>query len=268
MQKSPVYFLLHVPKCAGTTVEDHFTQHLGSQFLMAPRWKSVWRNVFGNRYQYGENDPHLSQIRAVSGHSLSANLAVHFPGREIRQCVLLRDPESYFLSFWNYRLFRHRNWGYPAPPEFAVWYDVQRKNPITRFILNRYFGFGVPALYRLSSRRRLEWLEDQLAQFWFVGGIKHTSDMIAQISDDLGINQTVESRNVGEYKRLRPGDLDQSLRARILDENMIDQVIFDRWGDCRWNSSAKVAETVDLPRMDQLPIFIRDVRSGLMKNSV
>ncbi|MEO0866373.1 MAG: hypothetical protein AAFY39_17745, partial [Pseudomonadota bacterium] len=45
-----VHFLLHVPKCAGTTVEAHFRKHLGARFMIAPRWESPMRNFIGNRY--------------------------------------------------------------------------------------------------------------------------------------------------------------------------------------------------------------------------
>ena len=51
MPQRVVHFLLHVPKCAGTTVEDHFRETLGPGFLLAPRWHNPLRAVIGNARQ-------------------------------------------------------------------------------------------------------------------------------------------------------------------------------------------------------------------------
>ncbi len=93
-----VHFVLHVPKCAGTTVEEHFRGPLHHGFLIAPRWEHVLRNIIGNRYQYPPDAPRLKPVKMVSGHSLSVSLKRHFPGAEIRESVLLREPLGYFLS--------------------------------------------------------------------------------------------------------------------------------------------------------------------------
>ena len=76
-----VHFLLHVPKCAGTTVENHFRAHLGDGYIFAPRWDSPLRNFIGNRYP-GLRPADLEHVRAVSGHSLSTGMRALFPGCE------------------------------------------------------------------------------------------------------------------------------------------------------------------------------------------
>ena len=266
MSADPVYFLVHVPKCAGTTVEAHFEQHLGAGYLHAPRWDSVVRNFTGNRYSFGVDDPLLAPVRAVSGHSLSANLADHFPGREVRECVLLREPEGFFLSFWNYRMARHYERGQKPPPDFLRWYGAQRRNQITRFLLGRYFGWGVPALYALSTASRLEWLEARLARFRFVGGHRHASEMIAGISRDLGIPEGVEDRNVGQDKVLAAADLDPALRERIARENRADQLLHERWKDRRWQG-APDTPLPPLPRLDQPGLLIGDIAASLRKKT-
>ncbi len=266
MSEGPVYFLLHVPKCAGTTVEGHFASHLGPGFLLAPRWESVARNFVGNRYPFGPGDARLARVRAVSGHSLSANLAKHFPGREVRECVLLRAPEGFFLSFWNYRMSRHRENGERPPPDFPLWYAAQRRNPITRFLMNRYFGFGVPALYRFSTAGRFAWLEERLSRFWFVGGVRHASAMIAGISRELGVPEKTRDRNVGRNKALSAEDLDPALRERIAHENAADQALFDRWGERLWRGGPEPdAPPPALPQFDQPAQVMRDSLGGILK---
>lgn len=261
-----VHFLLHVPKCAGTTVEAHFRTHLRDGFLIAPRWESVLRNFVGNRYP-GLTADAVRGVQVVSGHSLSTDMRDLFPDAEIRESVLLRDPTGYLLSFYNYRWTRFdEGWG-PEPPSFERWYAVQRRNPISRFLLNRYFGEAVPALYRLSSAQRLSYLEQRLGGFHFVGSYRRTDEMIAGISADLGIPAEVTSQNVTPKRKLIAADLPVALRQRIERENALDQALFDRWADRGWEPQA-LEKAPELSRSDQLRYLIGDSVTGIAKKFV
>lgn len=281
MSRRVVHFLLHVPKCAGTTVEDHFERHLGPGFMIAPRWESVWRNVVGNRYAFSAGDTRLNHVRVVSGHSLSISLKRAFPDADIRESVLLRDPVGYHLSFYNYRWTWHRKGNGPRPPTFARWYAAQRRNPIARFVLNRYFEEGVPALYRLSSAARLAYLEERLAQFWFVGGHRRANELVAEVSRDLGIEERVESRNVTREKEVTEESLGPDWLARITAENALDAALYERWRDRGWGGAPEhaperaagaavpaVPADVDLPRDDRWRYLLGDARSGLSKKLI
>lgn len=261
-----VHFLLHVPKCAGTTVEAHFQAHLGDAFMFAPRWESPLRNVLGNRYP-GLEAGRLAHVRAVSGHSLSESMRALFPGAELRRSVLLRDPASYLLSFYNYRWTRfEQGWG-GRPPEFGTWYRAQRRNPISRFLLNRYFGQGVPALYRLSSGARLAWLETRLARFHFVGSYRRANEMVAGVSRELGLPEAVDSRNVTPSRRLTGADLPPALMRRIEAENALDQALWERWKDRGWTQEP-LPPPPALPRADQARYLAGDAASGLLKKII
>ncbi|MEM0923544.1 MAG: hypothetical protein AAGI13_10895 [Pseudomonadota bacterium] len=252
------HFLLHVPKCAGTTVEAHFARHLGSAFLIAPRWENPMRNIIGNRYKGLE----MTGIRAVSGHSLSISLKPQAEG-EIRESVLLRDPLGYFLSFYNYRWARHAA-GDAKPPDFSLWYRTQRRNPITRFLLNRYFEHGIPALYRFSSQGRLAWLEQRLAQFHFVGSYRYTGEMIAGISRELGLPEEAERANVTPVRHLTADQIPEPLRLQILEENAADQALYDRWAERLWQGAPKNPPP-SLPSLDQPRYALADSLGGIAK---
>ena len=254
MARRVVHFLLHVPKCAGTTVEEHFRAELGEGFLLAPRWRNPLRAVIGNRYSMAADDPRLPQLKAVTGHSLGISLKRHFPGAEIRCSVLLRDPVGYHLSMYGYRVMRHRAGTGPKPPEFDRWYLAQRRNPISRFILNHYFEQGIPALYRLSSRERLDWLEARLREFWFVGSYQRADDLIAGISHELGVAERAERKNIGLADAMTELALDQPMRQRIISDNTLDQVLWDRWAERGWKADGRnpVAPPTALPGNDRL----------------
>ncbi|GMG82512.1 hypothetical protein LNKW23_17250 [Paralimibaculum aggregatum] len=292
MSREVVHFLLHVPKCAGTTVEHHFERHLGKGFLIAPRWENPWRNVVGNRYDYAPGDARLSGVRAVSGHSLSTSLRAAFPGAQIRESVLLRDPVGYHLSLYNYRWTWHRKGHGPQPPDFARWYRAQRRDPIARFLLTRYFEQGVPALYRLSSAGRLAYLEARLAGFWFVGDYRRAGELVAAASRDLGIPETVENRNVTERKEVTADSLGADWVARIAADNPVDAALHARWKDRGWATAAapeedasgrassptEAARAADgaarapaapaLPGHDQLRHLLGDMTSGITKKLI
>ncbi|MEM7239716.1 MAG: hypothetical protein AAF501_18070 [Pseudomonadota bacterium] len=255
-----VHFLLHVPKCAGTTVERHFKQHLGPGFLIAPRWEHPARDVIGNRYPGIE----LDGVSAVSGHSLSVSLKRHLPGAEIRESVLLRDPIGYFLSFYNYRWMRHDEGHGPRPPSFEGWYRRQRRNPISRFLITRYFEQGVPALYRFSSRGRLAWLEARLAGFHFVGSYRRASEMVGGISTELGLPDAVTNRNVNPRRHLERDELDAAFIARILDDNAVDTALYERWADRGWSGRPDAAPPA-LNSLDQPRYALGDLITGLAK---
>ncbi len=255
-----VHFLLHVPKCAGTTVEEHFSEALDEGFLLAPRWHNPLRSVIGNRYSMTSSDPRLAHLQAITGHSMGASLKRHFPDSEIRESVLLRDPVGYHLSLYDYRAARHRAGTGPKPPSFAAWYRAQRRNPISRFILNHYYEQGIPALYRLSSRDRLAWLEERFRDFWFVGSYRLADQMIAGISRELGVPGRAKHRNAGSA---RETVLDQSMRTRIISENAIDQALWDRWADRGWKTDGRnpVEPPPILPDNDRLRHLGSDIAS-------
>jgi hypothetical protein len=253
-----VHFLLHVPKCAGTTVEEHFRATLGPGFLLAPRWHNPMRSIIGNRYSMAQDDPRLGHLKVITGHSMGASLKRRFPGAEIRESVLLRDPVGYHLSLYDYRVARHRTGTGPKPPGFASWYLAQRRNPISRFILNHYYEQGIPALYRLSSRDRLAWLEERFREFWFVGSYRRADEMIAGISRELGVAGEAERRNTGP---VRETALDDRMLERIVTENAVDQALWERWAERGWKADGRnpAAPPPALPGHDRLRYLRSDI---------
>jgi len=264
-----VHFVLHVPKCAGTTAERHFERHLGPGFRIAPRWRSPLRQIVGNRYP-GLTEATMAGVSVVSGHSLSTGLRRKFPDAEIREYVLLRDPVSHLVSIFNLRWRTYEAGSGPNPGSFAHWYARQRRNQISRFLLNRYFEQGIPAMYRLSSAARLAYLERRLARFRFVGAHTRADEMIGAVSAELGIPDRAERFATTRQPKLAPGAVGEAMAARIRRENRLDQVLYERWADRGWQPGATAEATAlrpapSLPRADHLRYVLGDIRSGLAK---
>jgi len=247
-----VHFVLHVPKCAGMTVDAHFRAALGAGFLRAPRWRNPLRVLLGERYALSQDDPRLPRLRLVTGHSLGISLKRRFPAAEIRESVLLRDPVGFHLSLYNFRMAQHAAGAGPKRPGFAEWYARQRRNPVSRFLLAHYFELRFPALYRLSSRERLAFLEERLRGFWFVGDYRQADALIAGLARELGVARRAERRNVTTAPAVTEATLDPALRARILAGNPLDRALWERWRDRGWRSEARNPEAPppDLPGGD------------------
>lgn len=238
MPERVVHFLVHVPKCAGTSLGEHFREHLGDAFLVAPRWHNPLRLFLGERFAMRPGDPRLAALRVVTGHSLGVSLQRHLRGAEIRESVLLREPVSYLVSLYNHRWTRHRTGAGPRPPGFAEWLRAQRLNPISRFLLSHYFEQRLPRLHALSSRERLAFLEARLARFWFVADFSRADALIARISRELGLPERAGRRNVTTAPVLRETDLDPALIARIRTKNALDLALWQRWRDRGWEGGA------------------------------
>ncbi|MEM6441312.1 MAG: hypothetical protein AAF763_16640 [Pseudomonadota bacterium] len=265
----PVHFFVHVPKCAGTTVEAHFARHLGPDgFLLAPRWRHPLRDIVGNRYPDVDLLA-LRRVQVVSGHSLSRAFAAKFTGRALREHVLIRDPLSYLVSFYNYRWARHEERGEPTPPPFADWTRTQRRNPLSRFLLHRYFGVGYPSVYRLSSRARFELLERAFAGFAWVSAWTRADEAIAALSAQLGLPTEPARENVGQARRLSLADIPEDSRRALEAEHALDLLLFERWKDRGADPSANPPDPEGAARAlsgtDALAYLPADLESAIRR---
>jgi hypothetical protein len=232
-----VHFLVHVPRCAGTSLGEHFRAHLGDGFLIAPRWHNPLRLFLGERFAMRAGDPRLAGLKVVTGHSLGVSLKRHLAGAEIRESVLLREPVSYLVSLYNHRWAQHRAGAGPRPPAFVAWLRAQRRNPVSRFLLSHYFERRLPRLHALSSHDRLAFLEARLARFWFVADVSQADALLAAISRELGLPERAGRRNVTAAPVLKQADLDPALIARIRAANALDLVLWQRWRDRGWRAA-------------------------------
>ncbi|MEM1162200.1 MAG: hypothetical protein AAGJ28_14790 [Pseudomonadota bacterium] len=262
---APLYFFLHVPKCAGNTLIGHFAEQIGPRSVAAPWSPSVGRNfrnnLVGSRGLSGDVDPLV-----LHGHALSASQKQWFPGRPIREAVLLRDPVGYFVSMYNFRLWRHRTGQGPPLPPFAAWYWAERRNPMTRFLLHRYFEQGVPGLYRLSSREKIRWLENRLRDFWFVGCYTRVDELANRVADELGVSGGPKPRNVDKVRAVRVSDLPRWLINEITEENAADGLLYRRWRNRGFDLSLNPSPlTGELPAADQFGLLIQETICGMRK---
>jgi tetratricopeptide (TPR) repeat protein len=227
--KAPVYFILHIPKTAGQTIQLHLAEHCPPGAFWQPRHRYRPARRFGGM----PADP--SRVRAVSGHDVARSLEAHFPGREIRRVVLLRDPVGLQLSLYNYRMMNYLAKG-QGTYSFALHLASLPRDYIAHRLLHRWLGLPWPALMAMDAARKYEILNRMLAGFWFVGAHTDCDRVIAAIAPDLRVPAKAAPRNTAaewakrvEWRARREADLSPADRAAILARNPIDHALWENW---------------------------------------
>jgi tetratricopeptide (TPR) repeat protein len=242
--RSPVYFILHLPKTAGESIESHLDDHCGAGVLWRPAPPPKWaRTVFGRRYKLGRL-PDLERVRVVVGHHLGRSLERYFPGREIRRVVLLRDPVSLQVSYYNYVNMTHLAEG-RGTYSFDLHLKALRRNFVSHILLWRWREIPWPVLAAMTEKRKYEVLNQSLSAFWFVGAHTDCDRLIAAIARDLDVpsvawrrNTTNEWCKMVDWPPLKASELSPAARDAILANNPIDQALWESWRNAGFDAAS------------------------------
>lgn len=227
--KPPVYFLLHIPKTAGQTIQ----QHLAANCAPGVFWQSQ-RRLRPSRVGLGDL-PDPGRARIVAGHQLGKSLEALFPGREIRRALLLRDPIGLLVSLYNWQMMDHlfKGWGTYG---FNLHLGTQPRDFVAHFLLTRWLELPRRQLLAMRDEEKYEILNRALAGFWFVGAHTDCNRLIAAIGPEFGVPPVAPQRNVSLQMRqeigwppLDPDALPAATRDRILTENCIDLALWRSW---------------------------------------
>ena len=227
----PIYFLLHIPKTAGQTIQMHLAEHCAPGVF----WQSQRRLRPGRRAS-AQDFPDIDRARVISGHHIGRSLERYFPGREVRRIVLLRDPLQMQLSFYNWKMMDHlaKGWGTYS---FSLHLRALPRNFMTHFLLSRWVELSQPKLMAMSDTRKYQILNRALAGFWFVGAHSDCDRVIAAIGADLGVPPMAAPRNTSAEAQAHTGwrlvtaqSLSPSMRAAIRAKNPLDYALWESWG--------------------------------------
>ncbi len=220
---APLEIVLHVPKCAGSTIETHLLSHLGERAFWSPkkRSRSLPLELFARKYRDRLPGP-AEEVRAVSGHYIGRSVEALFQGRAIRRSVLFREPRALVLSWYNYRMGRYRSLGQAGYP-FALHLRSLPPDPLAHFLLAHWLEMPWTRLARMGAGEKLAALEAAFAGFDFVGDVADCDRLIADLSARLGIPAEAREVNTGQawegetgHRPLRLADLSEA-EADLLD---------------------------------------------------
>ena len=243
----PVYFVLHVPKTGGMTVEQHLVDHSPPGAVWRPLSRRRWRREHGEEPQL---PPEPDKLRAVIGHHLRRPLEALFPGREIRRAVVLREPLGFYLSVYNWTMVTRIREGGRAV-SFRAFYATLSRDMVARFLLTHWLEIGYGRLAFMSGRRKYALINAALKDFWFVGETGQLDRLIGALSAELDVPATAEARNTAAWWNARIpwrplviDDIPAELSAAVIADNPLDHALWRSWKDAGLHAARVVPESL------------------------
>ena len=168
----PIYFLLHIPKTAGQTIQQHLAEHCAPGVF----WRSYHKIRLGHKMRAGrrtgpDNLPDPARARVIAGHNITRSFENLFPGRQIRRILLLRDPLEFQISYYNWTMMDNIAKGL-ATYSFDLHFRALQPNFMADFLLSRWLEIPRRARLLMADEQKYRILKQMLAGFWFVG--EHT----------------------------------------------------------------------------------------------
>ena len=233
-----VHFVYHVPKCAGRTIDCHLAASLsGNAYYRTRKRRGLGRFLLSGKM------PDPGQTQAVGGHFLGISVEPRFAGRELKRSILLRDPVSHLVSYYNFRMVRYLSEGL-HPYSFELAYAATQRNFITHYILRNFLELPWTRLAGFSDQEKYDIVNAFLATFWYVGDYRLCDDLIAALATKLGIPSRATPKNTrAEWERrvrwrtLDVDDLSIDAISQIRRENMLDQRLWETWREARENTA-------------------------------
>jgi tetratricopeptide (TPR) repeat protein len=226
----PVYFLLHVPKTAGQTIQKHLAEHCAPGVF----WQS--RRKLRAGHHAGPDDlPDFNRARVISGHHITRSLEASFPGREGRRILLLRDPLQLQISLYNWQMMDNLAKGL-GTHSFDWHLRALPRDFIAHFLLSRWLEIPWPRLMAMADARKSEILNRTLADFWFVGPHIEADRVIEALGPLLGVPSVAPRRNTSAEMQARTGwplltaeALPPATRDAFRAHNRLDHALWEDW---------------------------------------
>jgi len=236
MDSAPVCILVHVPKCAGTTIERHLEAHLGETGFWKPakRTRRAPLELLARKYDATLPGP-AGHVRAISGHFVGQSVERLFSGRRIWRGVVLRDPEELVLSWYNYRMMRYAAEG-RRPYPFALHLASLPPDPVAHFLLERWCERPWLGLAQMGPDEKRDRLDGVLGRFDHVADISRADRLIAELSGRVGIPADAPRENTSEgwrdrvdWQPLTRDALPGAERAALEARTRLDRYLWRRW---------------------------------------
>lgn len=239
-----VFLAIHVPKCAGSTIERHMAKHLPADACWITRKRSPRLPIAWGRPYALRGGPELSGVRFISGHYVGRSLVRMLSDRVVKRSVLLREPTSFMISYYNYRMMRYLSLGW-RPYSFDLHLRSLQNDPMSHFLLERWLEIPWPVLMVMSPERKYQLLNEELRRFWYVADYRYCNELTAKIAAELEISTTPERFNTQEdwtqkvdWRPLTTDDLTPAIRAEISARTRLDQALWQSWSEARMKTAS------------------------------
>lgn len=215
---TPLWLLYHVPKTGGQTIRDHLTKYWrrGIDFDHLGRWDRAAPLSIDDIERLAPTE--RDELRLLSGHPVNRELTKLFPGRTVRELVMIRDPARRTISHYNFSMTMRTRRGEPVV-SFEEFVENLGVDFMTRFLARR--------VGHQQRIRALDAVLYELSQFWLVVRTEQLDTFLPMLLDDLGLPPVVPERtNVTGSTIDRYIDPEPQLLAELRERNPCDMMLY------------------------------------------
>jgi hypothetical protein len=174
-------------------------------------------------------------VRFLSGHYLGKSVEMNFASRPFHRVILLREPQSFHISYYNYRMMRYLDSGWRTY-SFDTHLRSQPDDAITDFILSRWLEIPWRKLLSIGPVEKWRLVNSELSKFWYVADYTTCDELCTLISREIGISETFERANTTanwlervQWKPLTAEDLTPKQKALIQAKSQLDLPLWNTW---------------------------------------
>ena len=216
---NPLWLIYHIPKTGGQTIRDRLAEQLehGVDYVHLGKW---FREAdLGYEDLAAMSPTEREKIRVLSGHPVSRDMAKLFPGRPIREVVIVREPADRLVSLYNFRPVMRERRGQPEIG-FDEFIDATEPNPMTAFLARRF-----------GCQTRAQQLDDvlhELTSIWLVGRTERLDDLLPLMLAGMGLSVSDRSRsNVTGVDITRRMSITHEIREQLRARHPLDVILYD-----------------------------------------
>jgi len=212
----PLWLIYHLPKAGGTTIDRHIHRYLPDQSRychigVRPASSHITPAEFAELSQ-AERD----RLVIIHGHGVGRYLLDYFPGREVREVFLVREPAARIVSLYNFMFNRRPD----MRTRGVTFTDFLRDMPVDSSLEWYCTRLGIP----------LSGLALDQVLYVMSHGIALTSesldDTLPLLMQAIGLpDYEVDAENVTGRDHARVFDLTGHMRQMIRVLNPLDSVL-------------------------------------------
>jgi hypothetical protein len=223
-----VYIFAHIPKTGGTTIRQHFEKHLSPyEFVHLANAGNNRLTKKGIPPFAERSEEERQKVRVVLGHQVNAETPKLFPGKTIKRLVFLREPVSWVVSRYNWKMNVRKQDGKDIL-SFDDWYkDVKQRQSQLVWLIKSYAGSK--RFQRMAPQRKLKLANEILSNFDVVSLTERINTDCPVIFRHIGVPEEFESANVAgqrHEKLLSPND---ELREKLAKPLELDIQLYETW---------------------------------------